>query len=89
MCDRLEQLGRNLRKARGDMLAYRLSDAVGITDVYRRYLERGERAPSLECLERWAKVCDTSVSAMLRGCDELFDWKPGDEEREEDGVSDD
>jgi transcriptional regulator with XRE-family HTH domain len=43
-----------------------LADKVGISRVYMGYLEQGRNTPSLETLEKMAKVLRTSPSTLLK-----------------------
>jgi len=57
-------LGKKIQKRRKEMelTQEELADKVGISRAYMGYIEQGRNAPSLEVLEKIARVLKTSIN---------------------------
>jgi len=61
------ELGKNIARIRKlhNLTSTQLAELVGIKQPYLSQIERGRRSPSLEVLQKIAKVLDTTVSELL------------------------
>ena len=57
-------LGKKIQRKRTEMglTQEKLADKVGISRAYMGYIEQGRNAPSLEVLEKIARVLKTSIN---------------------------
>ena len=57
-------LGKKIQRKRTEMglTQEKLADKVGISRAYMGYIEQGRKAPSLEVLEKIARVLKTSIN---------------------------
>jgi transcriptional regulator with XRE-family HTH domain len=64
--DSAQKLGRRIVRARGSLSQRQLAKSVGVSAAYISRIERGERVPTLQLLERIAGVLGVDLS-WLRG----------------------
>lgn len=62
-----EQLGRKIKRLRKakDLTQEDLAFEVGISRTHMGHVEQGRRSPSLEVLQKIAKVCGVKVSDLI------------------------
>jgi transcriptional regulator with XRE-family HTH domain len=60
------RLGQRVVRSRGSLSQRELADAVGVSPAYISRIERGERVPSLQLVERVARALGVDVG-WLRG----------------------
>lgn len=60
-------LGKRIQKRRKEvgLTQEELADKVGVSRAYMGYIEQGRNAPSLEVLEKIAKVLEISMSSFF------------------------
>lgn len=62
---------KNARKAK-DLSVYKLSQLSGVSETHIRDLERGDRNPSFDTLDRLAKPLGLSLSDMFKETEDVF-----------------